>query len=74
MWVKVPVLVAIIVLILITLSACSTGNSSDTHIFWTEKTDNQIERLDQANIFYEIRHGEIWIREKDIRKVVACCS
>lgn len=74
MWVKVPVLVGVIVLILITLSACSTGNSSDTFIHWTEKTDNQMERLDQSNIIYEIRHGEIWIREKDIRKVVACCS
>jgi hypothetical protein len=46
----------------------------DTFIYWTEKTDNQIERLDKANINFEIRHGEIWIREKDIRKVMACPS
>lgn len=53
--------------LLITISACST-------IYWTEKTDNQIERLNQANINDEIRDGEIWIREEGIRKVVACCS
>jgi hypothetical protein len=61
-------------IVLITISACSTENSSDTYIYWTEKTDNQIERLNQANINDEIRDGEIWIREEGIRKVVACCS
>ncbi len=68
MWVKVPVKLLIVVMI---LSACT---SKDTYIYWTEKTDNQIQQLDQVKINYEIRHGEIWIREKDTRKVVACCS
>ncbi|MEA3318557.1 MAG: hypothetical protein U9Q88_00925 [Bacillota bacterium] len=65
---------AIILLALLTLSACSSANSSSTYVCWTEKTDNQIQRLNQAKISYEIRHGDIWIREKDTRKVVACCS
>ncbi|WP_226682984.1 hypothetical protein [Sutcliffiella horikoshii] len=58
---------------LVLLSACSSQNN-DTYVYWTEKTDNQIQRLNQAKINYEIRHGDIWIREKDTRKVVACCS
>lgn len=59
---------------LLILSACSTENSSGTYVQWTEQTDNQIQRLNQAKIKYEIRHGDFWIREKDNRKVVACCS
>lgn len=59
---------------LVIFSACSSENRSNTYVYWTEKTDNQIQRLDQAKIKYEIRHGEIWIREKDTIKVVACCS
>lgn len=68
---KVPV---ILLFVLIISSACSSENRSNTYVYWTEKTDNQIQRLDQAKIKYEIRHGEIWIREKDTIKVVACCS
>ncbi|MFJ5624849.1 hypothetical protein ACIQD3_19480 [Peribacillus loiseleuriae] len=56
---------------LILLSGC---NTEDEYIYWTEKTDNQIQRLDGANIKYEIKGGEIWVREKDMSKVVACCS
>ncbi|MGD6792146.1 hypothetical protein [Sutcliffiella horikoshii] len=58
---------------LIILCACSS-QSNGPYVYWTEKTDNQIQQLDQVKINYEIRHGEIWIREKDTRKVVACCS
>lgn len=53
------------------LSGCST---KDEYIYWTDQTDNQIQRLVGADISYEIRHGEIWIREKDKSKVVVCCS
>ncbi|MBP3952522.1 hypothetical protein [Bacillus suaedae] len=56
---------------LITLSACSSG---EIDTYWTDKTDNQLQRLDQANIKYEIREGEIWISEEDLFDVVACCS
>ena len=56
---------------LILLSGC---NKEDEYIYWTEKTDNQIQRLNGANIKYEIKEGEIWVREKDMSKVVACCS
>ncbi|WP_156317595.1 hypothetical protein [Bacillus sp. CHD6a] len=59
---------------LVILSACSSDSSSGAYVYWTEKTDNQIQQLDHAKINYEIRHGDIWIREKDTRKVVACCS
>lgn len=57
--------------LLFLLSACS---AEDSYMYWTVKTENQIQRLDEANIKYEIREGEIWIREKDMDKVVACCS
>ncbi|MBT2684726.1 hypothetical protein [Bacillus sp. ISL-37] len=57
--------------IVITLTAC-TQNESYTH--WTDSTDNQTQRLDEARIKYEIREGEIWVREKDLKKAVACCS
>jgi hypothetical protein len=57
--------------ILNTLSACSI---EETYTYWTDKTDNQIQRLEEANINYEIRETEIWVIEKDRDKVVACCS
>ncbi|QSS98671.1 hypothetical protein IMZ31_11175 [Pontibacillus sp. ALD_SL1] len=60
-----------IVFILITLSACS---SAETYTFWTEENFQQIQRLNEANIRYEIRNGEIWVSEGDMDKVVACCS
>lgn len=53
------------------LSGC---NTEEKYIYWTEKTDNQIQRLDDANIKYEIKAKEIWINENDMSKVVACCS
>lgn len=62
---------AITLVLFITLSSCSTN---ETYTYWTDKTDNQIQRLDKANIKYQIKDGEIWVREKDMDKVVACCS
>ncbi|MCM3666988.1 hypothetical protein M3204_21535 [Mesobacillus subterraneus] len=46
--------------VMITLAACNTKEAS---IYWTDRTDNQIQRLDDANVKYEIREGEIWVRE-----------
>lgn len=53
------------------LSGCST---EDEYIYWTEKTDNQMQCLDGSNIKYEIRDGEIWVKEKDTSNVVVFCS
>ncbi|GGD15296.1 hypothetical protein [Pontibacillus salipaludis] len=61
----------ILLITLITLAACS---STETYTYWTEETDEQIQRLNEANIRYEIRNGEIWVGEGDMDKVVACCS
>jgi hypothetical protein len=58
--------------VLVLLAACSNTKESYTH--WTDSTDNQIQRLDEAGIKYVIREGEIWISEKDLKKAVACCS
>ena len=57
--------------IVITLTAC---NQNESYTHWTDSTDNQTQRLDEAGIKYEIREGEIWVREKDLKKVMACCS
>lgn len=59
--------------LVIFLFGCNS-NENDNYVYWTEKTDNQLERLDEANINYEIKNGEIWVREKDMFEVVACCS
>jgi hypothetical protein len=56
---------------LIILAAC---NAKESYTYWTDRTDNQILRLDEAGIKYEIRAGEIWVREKDLKRVMACCS
>lgn len=56
------------------LFGCNSKDDEDKYVYWTEKTESQIERLDDANINYEIKDGEIWVREKDMFKVVACCS
>lgn len=58
-------------LIVITLTAC---NQNESYTHWTDSTDNQTQRLDEAGIKYEIREGEIWVREKDLKKAMACCS
>ena len=57
--------------LLIFLTAC---NTKEPYAYWTDRTDNQIKLLDKAGIKYEIREGEIWVREKDLKKVMACCS
>ncbi|UYZ22475.1 hypothetical protein [Mesobacillus jeotgali] len=57
--------------LLVVLAAC---NTEESYTHWTDRTDNQIQRLDEAGIKYEIREGEIWVSEKDMKKVVACCS
>lgn len=44
------------------------------YIYWTAKTENQIQRLDGASVKYEIVGEEIWVRDKDMSKVLACCS
>ncbi|WP_230501396.1 hypothetical protein [Sutcliffiella rhizosphaerae] len=55
--------------------ACKTEEiSNENFVHWTEKTDNQLQRLDEARIKYEIRDMEIWINEKDLDKAVVCCS
>lgn len=56
---------------LLMLAAC---NTEESYTHWTDSTDNQIQRLDEAGIKYEIREGEIWVRDKDLKKAVACCS
>ncbi|KGP90655.1 hypothetical protein N780_04040 [Pontibacillus chungwhensis BH030062] len=56
---------------LIALSACS---STETYTYWTEESEEQIQRLNEADIRYEVRDGEIWVSEKDMDEVVACCS
>lgn len=57
--------------VLIVFTACNTNES---YTYWTDRTDNQIQRLDEAKIEYEVREDEIWVREKALEKVVACCS
>jgi hypothetical protein len=64
-------LLSFILVFLFTMSACT---KEENFTYWTEKTDNQIQRLDKANIKYEIREGEIWVKEEDMKKVVACYS
>jgi len=54
------------------LSGCNTA--PDHYINWADATENQIQRMDEANIKYDIRDGQIWIRERDLDKAAACCS
>ncbi|KGX91182.1 hypothetical protein N781_05385 [Pontibacillus halophilus JSM 076056 = DSM 19796] len=56
------------------LMACSACSGGDTYTYWTDTTENQIQRLDEASINYEIRDDEIWVDEEEMDKVVACCS
>lgn len=60
--------------LLVVLAACNTEESYTHWTDRTDRTDNQIQRLDEAGIKYEIREGEIWVRDKDLKKAVACCS
>ena len=57
---------------LMLLSGCNP--SATYYIDWSEATENQIQRLDEANIKYDVREGKIWIRETDLNEVVECCS
>ena len=56
---------------MISLTAC---NPNESYSYWTERTDYQIKRMDEAKIEYEIRDGAIWVRDKDLKKAMACCS
>ena len=58
------------VFLLLLLSGCN----DDEFVYWTDTEASQIQRLDEANISYDIRNGEIWIKENDMTKVIACCS
>jgi hypothetical protein len=55
--------------LLLSLAAC---NKKERFTYWTDRTDNLIQRLNEAMIKYEIREGEIWVFNKDLEKVVAC--
>ncbi|WP_144480137.1 hypothetical protein [Cytobacillus oceanisediminis] len=58
----------IIIFLLITLASCNPDESLTN---WTDTTENQLPRLDEAKIKYEIRDAQIWVREKDLKKVMA---
>jgi uncharacterized membrane protein len=58
----------IIIFLLITLASC---NPDKSFTYWTDTTENQLPRLDEAKIKYEIRDAQIWVRKKDLKKVMA---
>ena len=66
---KIKLILSLSVLVL--LAAC---NAEESYTHWTDSTENQTQRLDEAGIKYEIREGEIWVRDKDLKKAVVCCS
>ncbi|MFD2043395.1 hypothetical protein ACFSTA_03295 [Ornithinibacillus salinisoli] len=68
----------ILFLLLILASGCMNSESTE-YKFWAHKTDNQITRLNDANIDYKIIEGnggidEIWVSEQDFDNVTACCT
>jgi hypothetical protein len=50
------------------------ADADKSYVYWTTNTNNQIQRLEAADVEYEIREDEIWVREEDMEKVLACCS
>jgi hypothetical protein len=62
---------AICFVLLTILSACNTDGN---YVYWTVETENQIQRLDDAKVEYVLKEGEIWVREDDMYKVIACCT
>ena len=68
------VLMKLIFLTLVLFFLLSGCNAEEEYTYWTEKTDNQIQLLDEAIINYEIREGEIWIRDRDFSRILICCS
>lgn len=63
------------ILLCLVLIILLVGCNGDKHyVYWTDISESQLLRLDAANIQYMTRGEEIWIREKDLNKVVACCS
>ncbi|MDX5475635.1 MAG: hypothetical protein LPK00_08850 [Bacillaceae bacterium] len=65
--------IVVYITIVLLLTACQQ-NESEKFTYWTDESSNQLQRLEKAKIKYEIRNEEIWINEKDLMKVVACCS
>lgn len=61
-------------ILLITTLLASCGTHEDVYVNWTKESDSTTQRLNDANIHYEIRDGEIWIREKDMTDAVICCT
>ncbi|MDS9471272.1 hypothetical protein [Sporosarcina pasteurii] len=62
---------AVMILLLMILMGCQ---SQSEFIYWTDVTENQIQRLNDAKLKYEVRDGQVWIKESDMFKVVTCCS
>jgi ABC-type enterochelin transport system substrate-binding protein len=69
--VRKKVFVTISLISFMLLSACNTNAK---YVPWAGESANQIERLNEAGIDYKTQKGEIWIKEKDVKKAVQCCS
>ncbi|WP_155972058.1 hypothetical protein [Paenibacillus sp. Soil522] len=55
------------------LSACNNSDKAK-YVYWTVETENQIERLERAEVDYKIQNREIWVKENDVKKAVQCCT
>lgn len=62
-------------LLILTLFIFLTGCSEEkNYVYWTVTESSQIKRLEEAQIDFIIKNGEIWVNEEDMKKVVVCCS
>ncbi|RNA66971.1 hypothetical protein [Alteribacter keqinensis] len=62
-----------VILCFVILTACSAGDENDD-VQWGEYSDSAVQRLEYSNIDYEVKDGQIFIREKDVNKAQSCCS
>lgn len=62
----------IIFLMLLSLSGCYA--EKEKYMYWAEESDSMIKRLNDAEIEYQIKDGEIWMTEGESYKAVQCCS
>lgn len=56
------------------LQGCSANGSDQEFVEWGEYSTSQEERLKKNRIEFRVEDEKIYIKEKDIDKVVACCS
>jgi hypothetical protein len=64
----------IFLMLVFLLTACTEEKKDDIYFYWGLDSEISVKQLIKSNINYKVENGEIWIKEKDRKKAIVCCS